>query len=272
MKNIISFSLGLEEIALVLSMINRPDLGKRYLLSASPKMTNEQMDARLTSASHSLAARGLASISDKGKAVLEAELEKSLLPLAKFDNMIQLSKTDESGKEFYSIHILHDRVFTSHLIKMGVIHCVEYGEYSLLAEYIADKFGKFGDNRPDRSVQNGHSLTLGKLGELMKEYNKSKGATTILNNAGLDEKLSTQLSFDIAEQCMRGAIVSIDVSSNEKTGNTIERVEKTLLLLKGQKHNWMFEFGTSNDEEVARISLVSRAMFIKNIKRFISKN
>jgi hypothetical protein len=262
-------NLGAEELALAFSMINRPDMGRRLLQSISPKISNEQIEARLTSASHSLAARNLVDITENGKARINAKLEQALLPLVKFDKVIQLSRITKEESFFYSVHIHRDRLFTSHLIKKGVIHLIEYGDHSILAEYLMNKFHDFDKQGTKLKIENNHNLTLGLLGKLMKVHEKIEAVRQQLKEAGLSDDVVAQLGADIVDHHMRGSFIFQTANAKGISKNEKYQAGNSILLLAGKQNNWVFEFPKTDDREVAVISPDGRQAFSQILSKSI---
>ncbi|MEW6029854.1 MAG: hypothetical protein AB1554_10285 [Chloroflexota bacterium] len=265
-----TWSLGVEELALALSMINRSDLGRQMLKSVSPGISNEQMDARLTAASHSLAARDLVDIVESKQARLISELEQALLPLVKFDKLIQISKAT-TGKEtfFYTVHIYRKRSFMSHLIKNGVVHVIESGEYAGLVEYLLGKFHEFDTQEAKLSIENGHKVTLGLLGTLMKENGNADSIFQQLERAGLPKDLAARLSIDIADHTSRGSIGTQTVNKTGASKRERYQSGSLILLLAGRQNNWLFEFPKAADNEIAVIHSAGRQALSRALHQFI---
>ncbi len=264
-----AISLGLEELAMAFSLINRPDKSRQLFNSISPRLSNEQMEARLTSASHSLAARGLVTVGPPETAKLSAELEQALLPLVKFDKVIQVSEVTAEESVFRSVHIFRNRLFTSHLIRMGVVHHLEAGDYSLLHEYLMNSFPDFGKSKLTIKIKNNHNLTLGLLGKLVKDNESPEQMSQILTEVGLPKSISEPLSVDLARQKMRAAIV---VQSVNPEGNSREdkyRIDSSLFLLSGAQSDWLFEFPGAGDQIVAVIRSASRRTLAAILRRFL---
>lgn len=265
----VTWSLGVEELALALSMINRPDLGRQMLQSVSPGISDEQMDARLTAASHSLAARDLVDIAESKQARLISELEQALLPLAKFDKLIQFSKVTGKENFFYTVHIYRKRSFVSHLIKKGVVHVIESGEYAGLVEYFLEKYHEFDTQEAKLSIENGHNVTLGLLGTLMKENGNADSIFQQLEQAGLPKDLAARLSADIADHVSRGSIATQTVNQTGSSKREKYQSESLILLLAGRQNNWLFEFPKAGDNEIAVIHSAGRQALSRALHQFI---
>ena len=105
------FSLSADETALVFSLINQADLGKSILANTYGKISAGAIEEKLTTASHSLLARGYVSISEKNTVSLSSEIEPVLFPLVKFKNILQvtMNTNQENGPEIKQV--CHKKLF-----------------------------------------------------------------------------------------------------------------------------------------------------------------
>jgi hypothetical protein len=261
------FSLGLEELAMALGLINRPDLGRQLILSIYEGIGEEEIDHRLTSASHSLLARGLVAISEKGSPILENDLEKALFPLARFDYIVQLSRIREGKQISATIHVQKGKLFTSHSIQAGVVHVLELGQYKDLPDYLCDIFSA-GAEEDKKSMEFEWMISSGVLGETLRGAN-DRSIVEVIKNAGVPLSDAKDLAADLAQQTERGTILRVQAGS-ELDVQTIPLAEKKMLmLLSGEKRNWLFKFDSALDSALGKVSVLNAGAFRKHLETFV---
>jgi hypothetical protein len=264
-----SFSISPEEIALSLGLINRPDLGKKYLKLGKAGSTEGEMNAALTAASHSLVAHGLADISEKGTPILDQEFELSLLPIARYDGLLQVFRTSREGNFFESIYFNRERkIFTAHNLAKGVVHTIKSGPIAHSGEYLRDLFPQMGTNGKYEEIGGDHHLTLALMGKLGLSIANEKEIFDFVDQSALSKDTGEKLKKDILAQEVRGSLLSMDVNSQESLEKQKGKFVKGLLLLKGPNASWVFNFKSANREEIAQVTMVDRDAFARLISEF----
>lgn len=264
-KNITSFSLALEELSLGLGLINRQDLGRQLILSIYENLKEELVEARLSSASHSLLARGLCTISKSGQPSLLPELEQVIFPLAKFDFSIQISIVRDGDTIPMTIHVQRGKCFTVHAVQLGVVHVLEYGEYGELIPYIADMMNNFGDKETDEIGR----ITPDLLGQLLTSHGRE--LTSRFIDYGWKSLHIEQLLDDLKRAVFRATLIFVNASDKTEMESIRQSEHKTILLLKGKTRSWIFDFPGSGDQVEGNALLVSREGFRNTLARFLGK-
>lgn len=262
-------SLSAEELALAFSMTNHPDIGRRLLDSVTPNQTNEQKDAHLTAASHSLGAHGFVKFTQKQVPVLNDALEESLFPMVRFDQVIQLSRASASEQHMRIIYMQQHGTFTAHQVERGVIHILETGETRDLAIYMSQAFSEVGEDDLERSIAPGHKLSLGLLGKIIKSRKSGDDPVKMLVEAGLSKEICIQLGEDMIEQVLRGSLISMDIPGDNPLDVTTGQTKTTLLLLAGKERKWLFEAPTAKDDEIVCVTLINKSAFIQKLETLI---
>lgn len=266
-NSIALISLGLEELAMALGLINRPDLGRQLITSIYENLSEEEIEHRLSSASHSLLARGLVAISEKGSPILENNLETALFPLARFDYILQLSRVREGGQISATVHVQKGKLFTAHSIQAGVVHVLEHGHYKDLPGYLGDTFS-LGSVKDGKSTEFEWTVSPSILGETLKTTNRS-AVLEIIKSAGVPTGDAKDLASDLAQQTERGTILRVQVSS-ELDVQTISAADKQMLmLLSGKKQNWLFKFDSALDSAIGRVFTINSDAFRKHLDSFV---
>lgn len=262
------YSLSLEELALALGLINRPDLGRVVLSSIYPNLSESESEARLSSASHSLLARGICSLNEKNNPILDSELEKALLPLAKFDYLLQLSIVMDDGQVNITVHVRRKQTFTSRLIQAGVVNMLTHGQTSSLADYFLNIFDGIGLNGSANAIQ--AKITLDTIGKIVSKNSSLSDRARLLTDIGWAKEDAKMLSEDLEEQKVRATIIRIDASDQSLIDNSKITVHKNLLLLKGKTRSWAFLFENTKDEAAGKTFLLDRKRFEEILVNFIS--
>ncbi|MDI6770678.1 MAG: hypothetical protein QMD04_13530 [Anaerolineales bacterium] len=268
----VEYSLGIEELALAFGLINRPDLGQQLLQSVYDTLSPQQVDERLASASHSLLARGVSSLSPSGSPLLDKAFEKALLPLVRFDRLFQLSLVIGDGQTSATIHVHDNKTFTAHLVNMGIVRVLTHGPARLLGAYLLNVFdeigteqqaGKQGESKPD--------IALGLLGKALRMSSTTKEMATLLTTESeWPEADAKALAEDIGGQILRGTILRIEANQDTKLEALEKSPKRSILLLKGKKRSWVFDFSNTVDTAQGKALVVDRPGFEKVIATLIA--
>ncbi len=95
------------------------------LLRFTREVTEAEASARLSAASHSLLARNLCTINQRGHPVLDSALERTLLPLFKFDRFYQISVVIGETQTNVTVHVRLRDSFTARTVQAGVVHILD---------------------------------------------------------------------------------------------------------------------------------------------------
>jgi hypothetical protein len=263
------YSLGLEELAMALGVINCGDLGHSLLTTVYDKLTEEKIEERLTSASHSLMARGLVGITNNSTPVLEKTFEQALFPLAHFDHLIHLSLVQKKEQLTSTIHIRKNISFSSHSVDAGVIHLLEYGNYSDLPSFLGNLFMDSQKNNDGIKLDVDNSITPLILSRATKET-KQKNIEEIFLSNNWNQKQAKNLAEDISKQIMRGTIVYGKVSGDAQLENLEDIPRQMLWILKGKKRNWVFQFPSTDDNALGSVLQIDKNSFTEIISNFLA--
>ena len=266
--NTTKYSLGIEELAMLFGLINRPDLGRALINSVYENLTDDQMDQRLTSASHSLIARGLCGVSPKGMPTLENDVELVLFPLIKYDYLVYANIYRSDGVATGTIHVSKNKAYTAHFIQAGIAHVLESGEYGSLSSYIEDLFRNFGD-QPNGKLEIPKDVKINDLGSLLeKGMDEGKIKKYLLGRKWPNETAGA-LSHDIANYLYRGTVLRVN-SDHTATAEAIKNASKqSIMLLKGPDRSWLFNFPSSDEGAVGEGLLANNIDFANTLISFI---
>lgn len=265
-KSFTLHSLGLEELAMALGLINRPEMGRRLLESIYDNLTESQIESRLSSASHSMLARGLASISDKGSPILESGLEQAIFPLARFDYILQISRVRDGKQVGATVHVQKGKSFTSHSIQAGVVHVLEHGGYKSLPSYLNDTFHA-NKEKEINTVEHKWSITPGVLGDALRNE-KTGVISRILSQAGLPDLDAQNLAEDLAHQTIRGTILRMAADAEADMQKMATMNKQMMMFLGSSKRNWLFEFPATDDASIGKAWTVNQQTLQKKLETF----
>jgi hypothetical protein len=261
------YTLGIEELAMVFGLINRSDLGRELLQSVYDSLTEEQADARLTAASHSLLARGYCGFSPDGTPVLHEDLERVVFPLAKFDSLLQISLVRGENQSGITIHVRRGSAFTGHMVQMGVVHMLEYAGIGALPAYVGDLLEGFGSGS---SSDLAGEVTPGLLGQALGLVTNPVAVAGLFTARGWNASHAAELAADICEPEFRATLLHVEAGDQATVEEMKSARQRSLLLLKGKARSWAFTFNGSGDALPGKGRLVDRAAFETMLAEFLA--
>lgn len=245
-----SYGLGLEELALCMGLINRPDLGRDLLASIYPQITAAESDTRLSAASHSLLARELCALNANGQPVLDDKLEKALLPLVKFDRMFQISLVSGKNQSNMIVYARKDDTFTARTIKAGVANVLDHGPSHMLAGYFGAIFEQAHGNIAG-AIQG--KITPGMLGKALASAKNQAECGALLTAQGWTAEHAAQLCEDLANQVFRVTLIRIESGDKDSPEKIKSANHRNLMLLKGKTRAWGFAFKNTRDDSAGKV-------------------
>lgn len=263
-----TFSIGMEELALAFNLINRADLARDLLSSIYDNLTEPAVEARLTTASHSLLARGLSGISTAGTPSLDPDFEQALFPLAQFDYTVFLSVVRADRPMTSTIHVRKGKTFTSHAVQLGVIHLLEHDKAARLPEFLCDVFEDFGSEK-DAADRLACKVTLKTLAQAQQPDVKIEKIIELLTAVGIEDRVAKILGEDLKKQEYRVILLRSMINSDMPAEEMKKAEKHSLMLLKHKDHSWLIEFDSAEDDAVGSARLVSRDDFKKSLNGFI---
>ncbi len=256
-SQITKISLSTDEMALVYSLLNMPNSGKTLLYEAYGDLPAPGVEEKLVTASHSLLARDLVKISEKGTVVLKEALEKLFIPLVQFTNMVQVVVNNHEKKAAITVtdyYLGKNGYFTSHEIDMGVVHRLFHGEVSALPGFILGgmTFPEYIATDIEFALaQNKTSLKMSDYPQL--EQMGEEKAAGVLTSYGIDPLIAQALSKDICSPVCRGSLVMAEVSSETLEKKDFSKTGAGFFWLTGKVSSWVMEFERGDEETTALI-------------------
>lgn len=255
-SSIQKISLSNEEMALIYSLINLPQVGKTILVDAYGNLSKEQLEEKMTTASHSLLARGAVNFSDKGTVQLNTDLEKVFYPLVQYKNMIQvLLNNGEDGLSIIDNYISKKSTFTSNEVDLGVVHHFFHGPIAELVNFLKSRIKlpsgipneleqAILSTRPQIKLTDYSELEDKKSARLISEALRAKGFSAVLSNA---------LSQDILAPIFRGSISVINISSDKPHPRVVEETGEGFIWLVGKISSWILQYQQGNEKAVVAV-------------------
>src|SRR5574340_1210248 len=105
------YSLSLEELALSIGMINQRELSHVLLRTTYPDLTDLQMRSRLISATSSLLAAELATLTKDRTAQLSEALQLAVFPFAVYDRMLRIGILRKGSTDNITIYLQKGKRF-----------------------------------------------------------------------------------------------------------------------------------------------------------------
>lgn len=96
---ITKISLSTEEMALVYSLLSLPASAKTLLFEMYGELPPAIVEEKLVTASHSLIARGMVTLSEKATVILHDKIAEIFTPLILFKNKLQVLYNDYGREE-----------------------------------------------------------------------------------------------------------------------------------------------------------------------------
>ncbi|NMB88712.1 MAG: hypothetical protein GYA17_10150 [Chloroflexi bacterium] len=249
-------SLSADEVALIFSLINQPELGKSILASTYGRLSHTTLEDKLTTASHSLLARRLAAITERGTVKLDESLEKMFYPIVKFDSMIQVTINDnpEEGPSITNVYLGRQGKFAAHQIELGVVHHLSTGKISDLPVLITGWLGLPESAAPDIEAElaaKPHTIPMRDFAEL-PEKSKKRGMAG-LESLGFSPRLAELMVDASIRPARKGTVVRVEASSETIAKTDLNEGGAGLLYLIAEDSSWIFQFDHANDAAVGKI-------------------
>lgn len=247
-------SLSADEAALVLSLINQAEMGRSILLNTYGKISSGSMEEKLTTASHSLLARGYASISEKNVVSLNNEIEPVFYPLIKFRDILQvtLNTNQEGGPEIINVYFGKQKVFTALRIHLGVVYEFVHGSVDRLTSLISEWL-----DLPhtvlfhEELLKSDFKISMRTFAELSTDTLQQ--GLSKLQKAGFSKLIAETLMQDVLDPKKRGSVMLTNMTSDNYLKKNTDEGGAGFFVLVGKKSSWIFSFAKADDNTVAHV-------------------
>ncbi|MGB9777452.1 MAG: hypothetical protein ACPLYD_13675 [Anaerolineae bacterium] len=223
------FALTLEELALVFSIIGKPEAGQNLMAAQLGEMSEAEARARLLTAGHSLLARGWMVLSDEGP-TLNEDLARAAHLLTRADFSIRYSRATPDAEFNLAYHFGKDAIL-EHRLEQGVVH--RLNEIPDAATVIKSGLVFFGLPQAE-PFQCPPATLLYSLLNGLKDLDDPAQIDQRLQEAGIAEETRPLLVEDLARPQYRGSALRVQYDAR---GNLFS--EEGFLLLHGPRRLWL---------------------------------
>jgi hypothetical protein len=264
------FSLGVEEFALILGLVGKPKDGHIVLAAAYEDISQIDMDALLSSASHSLLARNFCfMLPNTDQPVLDKGLKQAIACLLNYNQVMYLNVLTGNAPIQLTIHINSPKAFCAHLNKANMVHLLEYGSWQSLGVYLADSLDAVvfpTDTMPDSFEA---EIPFLFLSSMTKPQGEPIDVTSLLKNKGWSSERVNMLAEDLAYQTLRGTLLRVQTDDVESSEKYAQAAKTTLLFLRGKERVWIFRFDTPDESAIGLASIIDRKGFDEALKALV---
>jgi len=272
---ITKISLSTEEMALVYSLLSLPASAKTLLFEMYGELPPAIVEEKLVTASHSLIARGMVTLSEKATVILHDKIAEIFTPLILFKNKLQVLYNDYGREEDPIVratdyYLGNKDHFTSHEIDLGVVHHLFHGEISSLAEFVTGSLRLPVQNSEDvQDTLSGKSFPL-KMADYpaLEEMGQAQALAALKSN-GFEPSIAESLSEAICNPVRRGSAILVDVSSETLESKDYSKTGPGFFWLIGEKSSWIMSFDDSDEETTSTILPGTAQMAEKLLKKLL---
>ncbi len=248
------FALSPEELALVFSLIGRPEAGQRLMAAQLGEISEAEARARLLAAGHSLIARGWMALSNEGP-VLNEDLARAAHLLARADFSLRYSRATSNAEFNLAYHFSQDAVL-EHRLEQGVVH--RLNDIADVAAVVKGGVVFFGLPQAEPFQCPPATLQYSLLNEL-KNLDDPAQIDRRLQGAGIAEEIRPLLAEDLARPQYRGSALRVQYDAQ---GNLFS--EKGFLLLHGPRRLWLITL-SGPDPAIATLSPATVQAFSQQV-------
>lgn len=269
-QSIHDYTLSTGELAMALSLANRPDLGRMVIIDNLGELSQSAMEEHLRAASHSLLARKFATIGKSGMATLDDELQDTLAPLMLFDGMIQMVVSDPLPL-ITNFHFGGKGRFTAHWVEQGVVHRMILAELRHLPQ-IASELASLPQKIPakfeSQIMESNFIVSMDAFAELGgMEFDAGAG---LLIEHGLNSQLARALMSDLLEPAKRGSVTFLPIDSKH-LGRELPPLNAAGIFFVTGKSSWIFTFPATGEPQVGSLAAGGADTFEECIRQLVEE-
>lgn len=241
-------SLSVEEFSLSLSLCGRSDLGKNLLDSIFGVVEPNILQERLISASHSLIARHLCSISPTATILLEEKYQTMLLPFLRFNSLVQFVINGPEGlPALMNIHLGKDGTFSAGRVEWGVTQQLWHGPLKNLPDWLAG----FLPLDPKPEVSQPISLSMADFTAFQKQ--ETDAVSNTLKEKGMPEVTAERAAQAITQPQQRGSMLRIPASDKDIADFKEEKAGPGILFSANADGAFLFRCETFSDKVTGQL-------------------
>jgi len=272
---ITKISLSTEEMALVYSLLGLPTSAKTLLFEMYGELPPQIVEEKLVTASHSLIARGMVTLSEKVTVILHDKIAEIFTPLILYKNKLQVLCNDYGREEDPIVratdyYLGKKGYFTSHEIDLGVVHHLFHGDLPSLAEFVTGSLrlpGQNSEESPDNLSEKSFPLKMADYPAL-EEMGQAQ-ALAMLKSNGFEPSIAEPLSEAICNPVRRGSAILLDVNSETLETKDYSKTGPGFFWVIGEKSSWIMSFDDTDMETIATILPGTPQMAEKLLKKLL---
>jgi len=257
----LELKMGIEELALALSLMGRPEAAKGLLFASFGQMAAAEEQGRLLAAGHSLMARGLLSV-QAGQSCLAEDLRELLQVLIGNDFAIQFNRRSGTSEETLAYFVRGSKIVRQELQQGVICTLSSVSSRDRIIRGGLDLFGIAkgpGSNYPDAKVP---ATVLDRAKVAAAEAPDQ--VAMLLRGAGIPEPLSGLLMEDLQTMNYRGGAMRIESKEGQFSS------EQGFLLLRGAQRTWIFALVKEGEEGYARVLAGTADNFARQVQQLMA--
>lgn len=224
------FLLSVEELALAMSLVGRPESGHNLMAAQLGAMKQEEARIRLLTAGHSLMARGWLAMDAQGTMHLADSVARVARVLSRADFSIRYGRAHQNAEFSLAFHFGEGGIF-AHRIEQGVVHHI--------AE-VYDRDTVIQGGMDFLEVSQAHPFTCPSVTlpyNLLAEVKDERDVSSILQRlraATVPQETGVLLAEDLYNARYRGSVLRVEYDENN-----VPRSDRGLLILRGPERLWL---------------------------------
>ena len=231
-----SYRLAVEELAYLLTLLGGAEAGGGFLAALFGDLSPDNLDGRLTSAGHSLFARGLLDYRESSDEVyVEPDVERLVGAMVRPDFLFRCSRAHDGEEVLLNAFVAGDIIASQQLVRKMAVQLESVTTSADLVEHSREFF----DLR--EVLIAGDSASCGTIpAEALNLAKETSGTASLRETAarlvagGLDRAVADDLATDLAQPRYRGSILRVEQP------NTAPTADRGVLLLRGPRRCWLF--------------------------------
>lgn len=265
------FSLGAEELGLLLGLLGKAEDGQIILASAHNDINEIDIEALLSSASHSLLARDYCSIPpNAAQPTIDKGLKEAVTCLYNYKQVMYLNILAGNDPLQIMIHINTPKSFCVHLNKSNKVHLLEFGPAQSLGGYLIDIFDPVVFPSETNSELFEGEIPFSMLSRMTAQEGQQIDVTDLANNKGWSSEQVRFLEDDLRNQVVRGILIRVQTDDVESMDKYTQASKSSFLFLRGEDRAWTFQFSSQEDSAKGIARIIDRKGFGEALIAFLS--
>lgn len=256
--------LGIEEVALAMSILGHPDVAKALFITTFGDLSPDDEEGRLLAAGHSLMARGLLSVAN-GESKLDADFAKFMDILIGPTSILQFSLRSGEDEEALT-YFFKGAARVEQRVDQGVVYNFRsIQNTSEIFESTRQLFGVTQAVTEPTEIHPEVKVPMSLLDKARDPSINTPGALTrMFEQANVPSTLSRMLAQDFLATRGRGTAMLVE----NRQGQLVS--DHGFLVMKSAERTWLFPL-FEQGEAYARVLLATHESFTQQTQLLISK-